>query len=156
MICATTTLAYPKWPCVCLKVNMYYTYCIMSSFQTFLLPSIATSWPVTITVTVWQWCHASPNPCFQDRRWKKRKVQWKVKRNLGSNFISLTTNLIFHSNKLTATIKKSYVLSLSWKQDYCYISSDICTLPIFFQCGSHFIPIIHQSKNQILHSLSIS
>ena len=33
-------LAYPKWPCVCLKVNMYITYCMTSSFQNLLCPSM--------------------------------------------------------------------------------------------------------------------
>ena len=29
-------LAYPKQPCVCLKINMYFTYGMMSSFQNLL------------------------------------------------------------------------------------------------------------------------
>ena len=33
-------LAYPKWPCVCLKVNMYITYCMISS-----LPECSMSFP---------------------------------------------------------------------------------------------------------------
>jgi len=33
-------LTCPKQPCVCLKVNMCFTYCIMSSFQNLLHPSM--------------------------------------------------------------------------------------------------------------------
>ena len=31
-------LAYPKQPCICLKINMCFTYCITSSFQNLLPP----------------------------------------------------------------------------------------------------------------------
>jgi len=100
MVCATTTLVYSKWPCVCFKVNICYTCCIISSFQNLLLPSIATLWPVTITVTVscglwqlWQWCHAqNPNSSSQNRKSVKKKINMKnkIKRNLGLMFTCLT------------------------------------------------------------------
>ena len=35
------------------------------------------------------------------------------------------------------------------------LDNDIHTLSTLFQCGSHFIPIINQSKNQTLYSSSI-
>jgi len=36
MVHATTTLAYPKWPCVCLKINMCFIYGMTSSFLNLL------------------------------------------------------------------------------------------------------------------------
>ena len=40
-------LAYPKWPCVRLKVNMCFIHCMTSSFQNLLYPSMCyvTLWP---------------------------------------------------------------------------------------------------------------
>ena len=43
-------LAYPKWPCVCLKVNMYFTCFIISSFQNLLHPSMC---HVTCDHVIW-------------------------------------------------------------------------------------------------------
>ena len=43
-------LAYPKWPCVCLKVNMHSPYCMTSLFQNFLLPSM---YHVTCDHVIW-------------------------------------------------------------------------------------------------------
>ena len=101
MVHATTILAYPKWPCVCFKVNICYTYYMILSFQTLLLPSIATLWPVTVNMTescdlcqLWQWCHAKTLTLVlrieDKRKEKKKKITRKVKRNLGLNFVSLT------------------------------------------------------------------
>ena len=86
MVHATTTLAYPKWPCVFLKVNMYYTCCMTSSFQTFLLSSIATLWPVTITVScdLWQYDNdvmltLTPVSRIEDKRKEKKRRERKIK-----------------------------------------------------------------------------
>jgi len=43
-------LAYPKWPCVRLKVNMCFTHCITSSFQNLLSPSMCY---VTCDCIIW-------------------------------------------------------------------------------------------------------
>jgi len=64
-------IAYPKWPCVCLKVNMWFTHYIMSSFQNLLYPSmcyvtVTMSSDVTCCVTVWS-RHSNPNPSSKNR-----------------------------------------------------------------------------------------
>jgi len=43
-------LAYPKWPCICLKVNMYFICFITSSFQNLLYPSMC---HVTCDHVIW-------------------------------------------------------------------------------------------------------
>jgi len=70
-----TTLAYPKWPCVFLKVNMYYICYMMSFFHNLLCSSIVTCDYVTVT-DVWQ--HDSnimhnPNPKFQNEKGKENE-----------------------------------------------------------------------------------
>ena len=43
-------LTYPKWPCVCLKVNMHFTCCMILSFQNLLPPSMC---HVTCDHVIW-------------------------------------------------------------------------------------------------------
>ena len=52
MVNATLLLAYPKQPCVCLKINMCLICCITLSFQNLLYSSIVTCDHMTVTVTV--------------------------------------------------------------------------------------------------------
>ena len=66
-------LAYPKWPCVHLKVNMCFTRCMISSFQNLLPPSMChvtvTVWSnVTCCVTVWSYySNSNSNPSSKNR-----------------------------------------------------------------------------------------
>ena len=68
----STTLAYPKWLYICLKINIYITCCIMLFFQNLLLPSIMTYYCVTVT-DVWWWVMPIPNLGFQNKnKWKRK------------------------------------------------------------------------------------
>jgi len=84
-------LAYPKWPCVCLKVNMYYhtLYDIISSRIFYVL--LCVMWLVTVLsdvtccVTAWSY-YSNPNPSSKNRirkiKSKKKIEMWKkIKRN---------------------------------------------------------------------------
>ena len=87
----STILAYPKWPCVCLKVNIYTIYYIMSFFQNLLLSSIMTHdcvtmwpWQHHVTVTdVWHWFMPNPSTSFQNNNRYKNKI--KVRKKLKVN-----------------------------------------------------------------------
>ena len=73
-------LVYPKWPYVCLKINMCFTYCMMLSFQNLLHPSMChVTWDCVI------WCDLlcdsmilspNPNPSSKNRI-KKNKSERK-------------------------------------------------------------------------------
>ena len=74
-------LAYPKWSCVYLKVNMCFTCCMTSFFQNLLSSSICHVTfvtmlsDVTCCVTVWS-CHSNPNPSSKNRI-KENKLKRK-------------------------------------------------------------------------------
>ena len=64
-------LAYPKRPCVCLKINMCFTRCMTSFFRTFyvllcVMWLVTMSSDVTYCMTVWS-CHSNPNPSSKNR-----------------------------------------------------------------------------------------
>jgi len=89
-------LAYPKWPCVCLKINMCCTHCMMSSFQNLLHPSmchviVIMSSDVTCCVTAWS-CHSNPNPSSKNRiKEKKIKMSKENKKSLSPLLLFLTS-----------------------------------------------------------------
>ena len=75
-------LAYPKWPCVCLKINICITHCMTSSFQNFLCPLTISS-DVTYCVTAWSY-HSNPNPSSKNgikENKSKRKIE--IKKEIG-------------------------------------------------------------------------
>jgi len=83
MICTTTTmsLAYPKWLCVYLKVNMCYIHCIISFFPESSISFFVTSWLVTMSydvTDVWQCDHdvtllLTLDPNKENKRKKKKR-----------------------------------------------------------------------------------
>jgi len=58
IVCAILLLAYSKWLCICFKVNRWYLYCMMSSFQNLLLLSHITCDCCDLE------CHSNPNLKF--------------------------------------------------------------------------------------------
>ena len=83
MICTTTTmsLAYSKWLCVHLKVNMCCIYCIMLFFPKSSISFFVTSWLVTMSsdvTDVWQCDHdvtllLTLDPNKENKRKKKKR-----------------------------------------------------------------------------------
>ena len=69
-------LAYPKWLCICLKVNMYITYYMISSFSEYSMFFYVSS-DVTCCVTAWS-CHSNLNPSPKNRI---KKINQKENRN---------------------------------------------------------------------------
>ena len=81
--------AYSKWPCICLKVNMCITCCIMLSFHTSydLWSSLS---PCYLRWLMCDWVMSSLTLTLSSKNRKmknKLKINWKIKKIIKKNWV---------------------------------------------------------------------